>query len=250
MLKAPACNVRIKVAPSQTSQTSDMQLNRLQRLALAGGAVLTIAGSTLGPTAYSFLKPTAVASGPIDEIYATVMDPVANLYSIDSGSANATFTVNEVLRGSAYTVVGKTDQIAGEFTFDANNPAAAQLGTITINARTLTTDDNSRNRALGNQILGTSDYEYITFTPTTLTGLPDAVTAGQPFSFQATGDLTIKGVSRPTTFVVTLTPGADGSVQGAATTTINYADWGVTIPSVPFVASVDKHVALTLSFAA
>ena len=43
--------------------------------------------------------------------------------------------------------------------------------------------------ALGNQILGTSDYEYITFTPTTLTGLPNAT-----LLFQATGDLTIKDV--------------------------------------------------------
>lgn len=225
-----------------------MHLTRLQRLALAGGAALTIVGSTLGLTAYSYLKPTAAPSGPIDAIYATVMDPATNLYSIDSGSAKATFTINEVLRGSSYTVVGKTDQVAGQFTFDPADPAASQLGTITIDARTLTTDDNSRNRALGNQILTTGNYEYIIFTPSNLSGLPDAVTVGQPFTFQATGDLTIKGVSRPTTFDVTLTPGADGSVQGAATTTINYADWGVSIPSVPFVASVDKQVTLALTF--
>jgi hypothetical protein len=38
--------------------------------------------------------------------------------------------------------------------------------------------------------------------------------------------------------MVTLKPEADGSLSGSASSTIGYADWGVSIPSVPFVASV------------
>jgi polyisoprenoid-binding protein YceI len=226
------------------------QPSRFQRLVLASGLALAITGSVVGVGAYSYLKPTASSSAPIESVYASVLDPATNRYIIDSGSAKVSFRINEVLRGSAYTVVGKTDQVAGEFTFDPENPAAAELGAITINARTLTTDDDTRNRALGNQILNTSDYEYITFTPTSLSGLPGTVTTGQPFTFQALGDLTIKDVTKPATFAVTVTPEADGSVLGSATSTINYTDWGVSIPSVPFVASVDKQVTLALSFTA
>jgi hypothetical protein len=62
--------------------------------------------------------------------------------------------------------------------------------------------------------------------------------------------LTIKGVSRAATFLVTLKPAADGSLSGSATSTVAYADWGVSIPSVPFVASVGQEVTLALSFQA
>jgi polyisoprenoid-binding protein YceI len=170
------------------------------------------------------------------------------LYSIESGVSAATFTIDEVLRGSPKTVVGTTDQVSGEIALDLNDPTAAQVGTILIDARTLVTDDSSRNRVLDNEILSTDQYEYISFTPTALSGLPDTVTVGQPFTFQITGDLTIRDASRPTTFAVTATPAADGSLTGSATSSIQYSDWGISIPSVPFVASVGNEVTLQLDF--
>jgi len=224
-------------------------LTRRQRLALAGGAVLALAGSIAGCTAYSVLQPIAAASAPIETVLSTSrLGEGAGVYTIDSSRASASFTVDEVLRGSPYRVVGTTDQVAGQFTFDPANPPAARLGTITVDARTLATDDASRNRALGNRILDSNTYEYITFTPSALSGLPSSVSVGQPFSFAASGDLTIKGVSRPATFAVILKPEADGSLSGSATSTVAYADWGVSIPSVPFVASVGQEVTLGLSF--
>ena len=125
-------------------------------------------------------------------------------------------------------MVGTTDQVTGEIAFDPNDPSSAQLGPIMIDARTLATDDSSRNRALFNLILSADQYQYITFTPTSLSGLPETVTIGEPFTFQATGDLAIKDNIRPATFDVTVVPTADGRLEGTATTTINYADWGVT----------------------
>jgi polyisoprenoid-binding protein YceI len=74
------------------------------------------------------------------------------------------------------------------------------------------------------------------------------VVVGQPFTFQMSGDLTIRGTTRPATFDVTVTPGADGTLSGSATTTIQYSDWGINIPSVPFVAGVGNQVTLQLSF--
>jgi hypothetical protein len=49
---------------------------------------------------------------------------------------------------------------------------------------------------------------------------------------------------------VTVTPASDGSLDGTATTTIVYTDWGVSIPSVPFVASIGDEVVLQLDFSA
>ena len=237
--------------------------SRLRRTILAGGAALVIAASALGVGAYSYLKPTATASTPITAVPLTTMatnDSAAEavsvaasdatVYEIQSSASTASFIVDEVLRGSPYTVVGTTNQVAGQIAFDPADPGSAQVGTILIDARTLVTDDESRTRALGNRILNTDQYEYVSFTPTELTGLPESVTAGQPFTFQATGDLTIKDTTRPVSFDVTVTPTTDGTLDGIATTTIQYADWGVSIPSVPFVASVDQDVVLQLNFSA
>src|SRR5439155_19930884 len=171
-----------------------------------------------------------------------------SLYTIESGASAATFTIDEVLRRSPKTVIGTTDHVSGEIAFDVNDPTAAQVGTILIDARTLVTDDSSRNRVLDNEILSTDQYEYISFTPIAVNGLPDAVTVGQPFTFQVTGDLTIRDATQSTTFAVTATPAADGSLTGSATSTIQYSDWGISIPSVPFVASVGNAVTLQLDF--
>jgi polyisoprenoid-binding protein YceI len=235
---------------------SNSRASFFRRVVLAGGVTLVIAASTLGVGAYSYLKPTATASAPVSAIALTTMaaempaSESATVFEIQSTDSTASFVVDEVLRGSPYTVVGTTDQVAGQIAFDPADPSTAQLGTILVDARTLTTDDESRTRALGNRFLNTAQYEYISFTPTQLAGLPDSVTAGQAFTFQATGDLTIKDVTKEATFDVTVTPTSDGSLDGTATTTIQYADWGVNIPSVPLVASVDNNVTLQLAFSA
>jgi polyisoprenoid-binding protein YceI len=219
----------------------------LRKAVLAGGAVLVLFVASLATAAYSFLKPTAAPNGTVSAVPLATQSG-GSTYQIQPTDSRARFVINEVLRGSPKTVVGTTNQVAGEIAFDASQPTSAQLGTILVNARGLTTDDPQRTRALANQILKTDQYEYISFSPTRLSGLPQTVSAGQPFTFQAAGNLTIRGVTRPVQFDVTVTPDTDGSISGLASTSINYADWGLSIPNVPFVASVDNQVVLQLEF--
>ena len=242
-----------------------------RRVLAGGGAALVLAAATLGVGAYDVLKPTSAPSSPVVAVPLTVNTQVSDLesdtaatstdssvssittpavYEINSAQSTASFIVDEVLGGSPKTVVGTTDQVAGQIAFDLADPTQAQLGTILIDARTLATDDEGRNRALGNQILNSDQYEYISFNPVELTGLPDDAQVGQSFTFQVIGDLTIKDTTRPATFEVTVTPAADGTLEGTASTVIRYADWNVSIPRVPFVASVDDNVALQLDFTA
>lgn len=232
----------------------------LRRALLAGGAALVLGASALGVGAYSYLKPSAPAGGPIEAIPLTVNttllsdDPAdastSSVYDIQSNASDASFTINEVLSGSPKTVVGTTDQVAGQIALDPEDTSTAQVGTVVIAARTLATDDSARNQALRNVILNTNQYEYITFTPTDISGLADSLALGQTYTFLMSGDLTIAGVTQPAVFDATLTRTADDALEGSASTTINYADWGLSIPSVPFVASVDNQVALKLDFQA
>jgi polyisoprenoid-binding protein YceI len=218
-----------------------------RKAVLAGGVMLVLLVASLAAAAYSFLKPAAAPDAPVSAVPLATQSG-GSTYQIQPTDSTARFIINEVLRGSPKTVVGSTNQVAGEIAFDPAQPTSAQLGTILVNARGLTTDDPQRTRALGNQILKTDQYEYISFSPTQLSGLPQTISTGQPFTFQAIGNLTIRGSTRPAQFEVTVTPDGDGSLNGLASTTINYADWGVTIPNVPFVASVDNQVVLQLEF--
>lgn len=148
------------------------------------------------------------------------------------------------------TVIGTTDQVAGQIAVDPSEPSNTQVGVIQVNARTLTTDSDFRNRAIKNAILETDTYEFITFTPTQIVGLPQSGMVGQSYTFQIVGDLTIKDVTRQVTFDVTANPVSETRLEGTASTTIAYADYGITIPSVPAVASVEDSVRLELDFVA
>lgn len=172
------------------------------------------------------------------------------VFEIVQSSSEARFVIDEVLNGADKTVVGATDQVAGQIAVNPTAPATAQVGVIQINARTLETDSDQRDRAIQNQILRTSQHEYIVFTPTSLVGLPESATPGQSYSFQIIGQLTVAGQTREATFAVTVTPTADGKLQGTATTTIKHADWGISIPRVPSVASVEETVTLEIEFVA
>jgi polyisoprenoid-binding protein YceI len=217
-----------------------MNFRRPAALISAAFAAVVVVGAA------SFaLRPAATPSAPLESVaLAAPLSSSGTLYELTASEAS--FEVDEVLRGSPFTVVGTTDQVAGQLALDSSNLD----GTIVINARTLQTDDSSRDRALANFILDTSSHEYITFAPGDASGMPEAFVPGQVYTFDLTGDLTIKGTTRPATFSVSVTPAADGQLEGTATSTINYADWGVSIPSVPFVASVDQDVTVQLAFSA
>ncbi len=174
------------------------------------------------------------------------------VFNIDSTQSQVSFTLTEELRSVPTTVVGTTDQVAGQIAVDYNDPKTAQIGEIRINARTLTTPEEMRNRTIRGQILQSAQdqYEFITFQPTALSGLPDSITIGDPVSFQITGDLTIRDVTKSVTFDATVTPDSDTQITGKATTTVQRADFDLNIPNVPQVANVSEDVQLEIDFVA
>ena len=158
--------------------------------------------------------------------------------------------IDEVLRGEPVTVVGRTDQVAGLIAVDPTNPANTTIGTIRVNARTLVTVSDQRNRALNNRILQTDQFEFIEFAPSEIQGLPAQVTLGEPFTVQVSGDLTIRDLTKPVVFEITVTPVSETRLEATATTTIQRADYHLTIPDVPFVADVGEEVQLEIDFVA
>jgi polyisoprenoid-binding protein YceI len=172
------------------------------------------------------------------------------VYRIVQDASEVTFQLDEDLRGQRTTVLGTTNQVAGELAFNLADLSTAQAGIIQINARTLLTDNSFRNRAIHNEILESGAYEFITFSPTAINELPASAQVGEEVRFTIDGELTIRDITRPVTFDVVTVAQSETEVTGVATATVQRADFGLVIPQVPQVANVDEEVALTINFTA
>lgn len=198
-------------------------------------------------------EPTAETTAPTEEPTETATAApatTAGVFTIDPAASEVRFHLDEDLRGARTTVIGVTDQVAGQLSVNLADLSQTQVGVIQINARTLVTDNNFRNRAIQNEILDTGEFEFITFTPTGVEGLPGSVALGEPVTFTLVGELTIRDVTLPATFTVEATAVTETQLTGTATAVVNRAEFGLDIPSVPNVANVEEEVELYIDFTA
>ncbi|MCL4507736.1 MAG: YceI family protein [Chloroflexi bacterium] len=221
----------------------------------ASDATATTA-ATVAPTATS-ADAQAATPAATDAMTATAAVTTATttsgsiaVFKIDPGKTTATFTLTEVLLGKDNTVVGATSKVSGVISVTMDQPANSQIGTIQIDATDFKTDSNMRNGMIQRSILKTSQYQYVSFQATAIDGLPAKVNAGDQVPVKITGNLTVLGQTRPVTFAGTVTMKSDNEIDGTLAATIARADFGLTIPKVPSVASASDNVWLTLQFVA
>ncbi len=257
VFKTPAqASAPIEAIPlAATSAGSSASTSSAEATAAADTASTSGTVASGGSTATADVSATgqpASASAPeaTETVAAAAGASGAVLARIVPEESEVRFLIDEVLNGSPKTVVGTTNQVAGEISVDPNDPSQTRVGVIQVNARTLTTDSGMRNRTIANRILQTGQYEFITFMPTSIVGLPEQGAIGPAYSFQIVGNLTIRDVTKEVTFDVSATAQSESRLEGSATTTIRYADYGISIPSVPQVASVGDEVKIEIDFVA
>ena len=165
--------------------------------------------------------------------------------------SEARFLIEEILLGAPFTVVGATSALEGEITADLNDPSNAQVS-LNVDVTTLLTDNGKRNGAIQRWILETGEpgNQTAAFTATSISGLPETVTIGEPFDFQIAGDFSVKGVTKELTFEGSATLVSEDRLEGTASTNVLYTEF-TTIPSLPpSVASVDENMILEIDFVA
>ena len=143
-------------------------------------------------------------------------------YAIDPSHSRIGF----VSRHAMVTKVrGSFNEFDGSGYFDAENPAASHLQ-LTIQAATIDTRNADRDAHLrSNDFFDMDTYPEITFAST-------AVEQLDPESYRVTGDLTIKGVTKPVTVDfeyngTAVDPYNNQRIGFEGKTTINRRDWGV-----------------------
>lgn len=140
-------------------------------------------------------EPSPVASEPAGETLSG--EAVFEIVPEDSA---ARFIVGE--EDPPGTVVGITDQVAGQVLVNFQTPRESQVGTIRINVRTLETDISDRDDALRGVVLESArpEFEFAEFVPTGIDVAPGAIRVGNPVRIEVHGDLTVHGMTRSLTF--------------------------------------------------
>jgi polyisoprenoid-binding protein YceI len=123
------------------------------------------------------------------------------------------------------TVRGKFAEVDGSLTLDETDPTAS-AGAFTVRAASLSTGNEQRDGHLrSGDFFDAETHPEITFVST-------AVTPKRGNDYAVTGDLTIRGTTRPVAFDVEflgLYQGFEGRRAGFhATTRLNREDWGLT----------------------
>ncbi|HZK62484.1 MAG TPA: YceI family protein, partial [Anaerovoracaceae bacterium] len=145
--------------------------------------------------------------------------------------------------------VGKTSTISGEIFANPADPTKSTLGAFSVDISAFKSDSNRRDSTIRSRFLESTKYPIATFVPRSIGGLPESYTAGQPYTFQVLGDLTIKQTTSAVTFDVTAQ--YDGNtLTGNAQTTILMSDFGVGPISIAGILNTEDEVKINFDFVA
>ena len=200
--------------------------------------------------AYTVAAPTAsipVRPGPADAPDAVAAQRIRLVLAPDGNEAR--YRVREQLANLDFPndAIGKTTSITGALVIEPDGRIVQDQSKFVIDLRTLQSDAQMRDRYIQRNTLQTAQYPSAEFVPTAFRGLPSPLPTSGEVSLQVTGDLTVRGVTRPVTWAVTLRP-APNLYSGSATTTFAFTEFEITKPRVARVLGVNDSIRLEYDF--
>lgn len=196
------------------------------------------------PTADSSADPTPTGD---DTAAGQVWTVSTDVVPFDFEAAEGTFVgfrIDEELSSvGSTTAVARTPAVSGELTLDATMLTEA---TFTADLTEMTSDRSQRNRAIQGA-LETSDNPEATFELTEPVDIGEVPPVGESIEVEATGDLTVAGMTVTTTIPIEAGMRAeDELVVTGSLEDVALADFGIEAPSAPIVVSVSD--AATVEF--
>jgi len=144
--------------------------------------------------------------------------------------------------------IGRTGEITGGIGVSTDGQIIPAESKFTINVAKLTSDRSMRDNYVRRRLLETDQFPTVEFTPTSLRGLPKTLPTSGAHTFEMLGNLTVHGVTKPTSWRVTA-ESKNGQVTGSASTLFTFPDFNLPQPRVPIVLSVNDTIRLEYDFA-
>ena len=175
---------------------------------------------------------------------------VATRYVADTAGNTARYRIRERLVGKELDndAVGETPKVTGSIALDKSGKIIPTESGFTVDLASLKSDQDRRDGFVRRRLLVTDTFPSTRFQVTEVKGLPSKLPTGGMQEFQLIGNLTVKGVTRPTTWNVKATV-AGNKLTGSAATKFTFADFQLTQPKVPILLSVVDTIALEYDFA-
>jgi polyisoprenoid-binding protein YceI len=200
-------------------------------------ASLDAAGETLDEAARGGSDTTAAATdgAGIDGTWA--VDTSVGSFDDFSGTW-AGYRVDEELASiGSNTAVGRTPNVSGSMTVAGDQVAAVD---VEVDVTTLESDSGTRDGALRTRGLETEQFPTATFSLTEPIALPTGAADGEQVTTEATGDLTIHGVTQQVRLgIQAQVTGGTAAVVGQAPVAL--ADFGIEPPTGFSVLSINDQ---------
>jgi polyisoprenoid-binding protein YceI len=137
------------------------------------------------------------------------------------------YRVQETLFGQSAEGVGRAEGVTGSLTVEGTTVTAA---TFEVDMTTFASDESRRDSQFQGRIMETAEFPTASFTLTEPVELGSVPADGEDVTVEATGELTLHGVTRTVTVPLTgrLT-GSTFAVDGSVT--IAFADYEIDDPS-------------------
>ena len=198
-------------------------------------------------------QPPPPGAGPSGRANAPPPDPTKPQKLEIAEGTKARYKVREQLAGISFPsdAVGTTEAVTGTLVLNPDGSIDATRSKLTVDLRTLKSDQQMRDGYIQKNTLESEKFPMIEFVPKRATGLPVPIPAGMgaQAGFQLIGDMTLHGVTKEATWNVVATFGND-QVAGRATTTLQFATFNLTKPSLARLMSVDDKIDLEIEFRA
>lgn len=143
--------------------------------------------------------------------------------------------------------VGVTDSVTGSFALDNQGKIIPADSKFVVDLRGLKSDRSMRDGFIQRRTLDTDKYPTVTLVPKELEGLPTPLPDTGRVSFTLLGDLTVRGVTKPTSWMVEAYL-RHGEVRGTASTGFTFDDFQIEKPKVGSVLSVADSIHLVYDF--
>jgi polyisoprenoid-binding protein YceI len=198
-------------------------------------------------------QPPPPGAGPGGRANTPPPDPTKPQKLEIAEGTKARYKVREQLAGISFPsdAVGTTETVTGTLVVNPDGSIDATRSKLTVDLRTLKSDQQMRDGYIQRNTLESEKFPMIEFVPKRATGLPVPMPAGMgaQAGFQLIGDMTLHGVTKEATWNVVATFGND-QVAGRATTTLQFATFNLTKPSLARLMSVDDKIDLEIEFRA
>jgi polyisoprenoid-binding protein YceI len=180
-----------------------------------------------------------------EPVAAQAQSGAAVRYSVVAEGSEVRYRVREQLVGLSFPndAVGTTSAVEGAIVFDGQGRLLPGDSRFAVDLRTLRSDEARRDNYVRRNTLETERYPMVTFAPAEARGLPVPLPQTGSVPFELVGDLTVREVTRRVSWNATAS--FDGPrVTVRARTTFRFGDFGLRVPRVSVVLSVEDDIKL------